>query len=71
MLTLHSPSRTRVSIRWMTRRDLGAVLAIENAVSDHPCCEEDFLRDTNEAAYAMEYCLDAVPVTKQEVAVDA
>ena len=169
MLTLHSPSRTRVSIRWMTRRDIGAVLAIENAVSDHPWCEEDFLRelrqrnvigmvaedgdtivgfmvyelhrrkiqiaafaacpkfwrrgvgsqmvaklvgklsqerrntlslfiretnlagqlffrslgflatkvvrghydDTNEAAYAMEYCLDAVPVTKQEVSVDA
>jgi ribosomal-protein-alanine N-acetyltransferase len=164
-----TPSRARISIRWAVRRDAQEILAIENATSNHPWSEGDFLRelqkrnvigmvaedgdrivgfmvyelrrrsirilsfaacptfsrqgvgtqmiakligklsqerrstlalyvretnlagqlffqklgflatkvvrghydDTNEAAYAMEYCLDAVPVTKQEVSIDA
>lgn len=36
--------RTRVDIRWMIRRDLPDVLAIENASFEFPWCEEKFLR---------------------------
>lgn len=36
--------RIRVHIRWMIRRDMPEVLAIEHASHDYPWCEEDFLR---------------------------
>jgi ribosomal-protein-alanine N-acetyltransferase len=40
------PSKTqvRVHIRWMIRRDMPEVLAIEHASFDYPWCEEEFLR---------------------------
>lgn len=34
----------RPPIRWMTRRDMPEVIAIEHASHDHPWCEEEFLR---------------------------
>ncbi len=34
----------RVHIRWMIRRDMPEVLAIEHASYDFPWCEEEFLR---------------------------
>ena len=34
----------RVHIRWMIRRDMPEVLAIEHASFDFPWCEEEFLR---------------------------
>jgi ribosomal-protein-alanine N-acetyltransferase len=34
----------RVHIRWMIRRDMPEVLAIEHASADFPWCEEEFLR---------------------------
>ncbi|MBX6316591.1 MAG: ribosomal protein S18-alanine N-acetyltransferase [Isosphaeraceae bacterium] len=34
----------RVHIRWMIRRDMPEVLAIEHASSEFPWCEEEFLR---------------------------
>ncbi len=34
----------RVHIRWMIRRDMPDVLRIEQASSDYPWCEEEFLR---------------------------
>lgn len=34
----------RVYVRWMIRRDVPAVLRIEEASFDYPWCEEDFLR---------------------------
>jgi ribosomal-protein-alanine N-acetyltransferase len=34
----------RVHIRWMIRRDMPEVLAIEHASFEHPWCEEDLLR---------------------------
>lgn len=34
----------RVQIRWMIRRDMPEVLAIEHASFDIPWCEEEFLR---------------------------
>ncbi len=37
-------SRIRVHIRWMIRRDMPEVLAIEHASHDYPWCEEEFLR---------------------------
>ena len=37
-------AQVRVHIRWMIRRDMPEVLAIEHASSDFPWCEEEFLR---------------------------
>lgn len=34
----------RVHIRWMIRRDMPEVLAIEHASFEYPWCEEEFLR---------------------------
>jgi ribosomal-protein-alanine N-acetyltransferase len=39
-----SPAQTRVHIRWMIRRDMPEVLAIEHASFEYPWCEEEFLR---------------------------
>ncbi len=39
-----SQAQTRVHIRWMIRRDMPEVLAIEHASSEFPWCEEEFLR---------------------------
>src|SRR5271169_2514883 len=39
-----SPAQTRVHIRWMIRRDMPEVLAIENGSFEYPWCEEEFLR---------------------------
>jgi [ribosomal protein S18]-alanine N-acetyltransferase len=39
-----SPAQTRVHIRWMIRRDMPEVLAIEHASFEFPWCEEEFLR---------------------------
>ena len=39
-----SSVQTRVHIRWMIRRDMPEVLAIEHAAFDYPWCEEEFLR---------------------------
>ena len=36
--------QVRVHIRWMIRRDMPEVLRIEQASSDYPWCEEEFLR---------------------------
>ncbi len=37
-------TQSRVHIRWMIRRDMPEVLAIEHASFDFPWCEEEFLR---------------------------
>jgi len=37
-------AQVRVHIRWMIRRDMPEVLAIEHASFDYPWCEEEFLR---------------------------
>lgn len=37
-------AQTRVHIRWMIRRDMPEVLAIEHASFEFPWCEEEFLR---------------------------
>jgi ribosomal-protein-alanine N-acetyltransferase len=37
-------AQVRVHIRWMIRRDMPEVLAIEHASSELPWCEEEFLR---------------------------
>jgi ribosomal-protein-alanine N-acetyltransferase len=39
-----SPAQARVHIRWMIRRDMPEVLAIEHASFEYPWCEEEFLR---------------------------
>ena len=39
-----SQAQTRVHIRWMIRRDMPEVLAIEHASFEFPWCEEEFLR---------------------------
>ncbi len=39
-----SKSGIRAHVRWMIRRDMPEVLAIEHAGRDFPWCEEDFLR---------------------------
>lgn len=39
-----SQAQVRVHIRWMIRRDMPEVLAIEHASFDYPWCEEEFLR---------------------------
>ncbi len=39
-----SPTQTRVHIRWMIRRDMPEVLAIEHSSFEFPWCEEEFLR---------------------------
>lgn len=39
-----SQAHVRVHIRWMIRRDMPDVLAIEHASFDYPWCEEEFLR---------------------------
>ena len=39
-----SRAQTRVHIRWMIRRDMPEVLAIEHASFEYPWCEEEFLR---------------------------
>src|SRR3954451_25147568 len=49
MRTVPAPAPTpktqvRVHIRWMIRRDMPEVLAIEHASSEFPWCEEEFLR---------------------------
>ena len=46
MSTVPSPTQAqlRVHIRWMIRRDMPEVLAIEHASFDSPWCEEEFLR---------------------------
>jgi ribosomal-protein-alanine N-acetyltransferase len=38
-----SQAQTRVHIRWMIRRDMPEVLAIEHASFEFPWCEEEFL----------------------------
>src|SRR5215210_2459874 len=42
--TPKAPASARVHIRWMIRRDMPEVLAIEHASSEFPWCEEEFLR---------------------------
>jgi ribosomal-protein-alanine N-acetyltransferase len=37
-------AQARVHIRWMIRRDMPEVLAIEHTSFDYPWCEEEFLR---------------------------
>ena len=45
MSTVPPPkAQVRVHIRWMIRRDMPEVLAIEHASFDFPWCEEEFLR---------------------------
>lgn len=45
MSTVPTPKpQVRVHIRWMIRRDMPEVLAIEQASQDSPWCEEEFLR---------------------------
>ena len=45
MSTVPTPaSQVRVHIRWMIRRDMPEVLAIEHAGFEFPWCEEEFLR---------------------------
>ena len=39
-----SQAQVRVHIRWMIRRDMPEVLAIEHAGFEYPWCEEEFLR---------------------------
>jgi [ribosomal protein S18]-alanine N-acetyltransferase len=39
-----SQAQTRVHIRWMIRRDMPEVLAIEQSSFEFPWCEEEFLR---------------------------
>jgi [ribosomal protein S18]-alanine N-acetyltransferase len=39
-----STPQTRVHIRWMIRRDMPEVLAIEHSSFEYPWCEEEFLR---------------------------
>lgn len=39
-----SQAQTRAHIRWMIRRDMPEVLAIEHASFEYPWCEEEFLR---------------------------
>ena len=40
---MNSEKEIRVHVRWMVRRDLSAVVAIEQACFEFPWCEEDFL----------------------------
>ncbi len=45
MSTVPTPlAQARVHIRWMIRRDMPEVLAIEHASFEYPWCEEEFLR---------------------------
>ncbi len=45
MSTVPTPkAQVRVHIRWMIRRDMPEVLAIEHAGFEYPWCEEEFLR---------------------------
>ena len=45
MSTVPTPkAQVRVHIRWMIRRDMPEVLAIEHASFEYPWCEEEFLR---------------------------
>jgi ribosomal-protein-alanine N-acetyltransferase len=45
MSTVPTPkAQVRVHIRWMIRRDMPEVLAIEHASQEFPWCEEEFLR---------------------------
>jgi [ribosomal protein S18]-alanine N-acetyltransferase len=45
MSTVPTPlTQTRVHIRWMIRRDMPEVLAIEHASFEYPWCEEEFLQ---------------------------
>jgi ribosomal-protein-alanine N-acetyltransferase len=39
-----SQAQARVHIRWMIRRDMPEVLAIEHGSFEYPWCEEEFLR---------------------------
>lgn len=45
----------RVHIRWLVRRDMPEVLAIEHAGFDHPWCEEELLR-----VLRQEHCIGMV-----------
>jgi [ribosomal protein S18]-alanine N-acetyltransferase len=44
MIDAITKARLRVYIRWMIRRDMPEVLAIEHSSFDFPWCEEEFLR---------------------------
>jgi ribosomal-protein-alanine N-acetyltransferase len=45
MSTVPTPqAQIRIHIRWMIRRDMPEVLAIEHASHEFPWCEEEFLR---------------------------
>ena len=45
MSTVPTPkAQVRVHIRWMIRRDMPEVLAVEHASFEFPWCEEEFLR---------------------------
>jgi ribosomal-protein-alanine N-acetyltransferase len=45
MSTVPTPkAQVRVHIRWMIRRDMPDVLAIEHGSQEYPWCEEEFLR---------------------------
>ena len=45
MSTVPTPkAQVRVHIRWMIRRDMPEVLAVEHASFEYPWCEEEFLR---------------------------
>lgn len=44
MPTANAKAPVRVHIRWMIRRDMPEVLAIEHSSFDFPWCEEEFLR---------------------------
>jgi [ribosomal protein S18]-alanine N-acetyltransferase len=47
-LTAPTQPQIRVHIRWLIRRDMPEVLAIEHASFEYPWCEEDFLRTLHE-----------------------
>ena len=44
MVPTSTKTQVRVHIRWMIRRDMPEVLAIEHSSFDTPWCEEEFLR---------------------------
>ena len=43
-MTVEKRQKTRVHIRWMIRRDMPEILAIEKSGFEYPWCEEDFIR---------------------------
>lgn len=57
-MTTDTPTKLRVHIRWMIRRDMPEVLDIERKVFEYPWFEEDFircLRERNVIAMVAEY----------------